>query len=230
FAPVADGQPVEVDAVLAKELLGRDARGSGRLPEERHTLHRSSLVAGGLECKIAALERVARPVTADLGLRNARLVYDNGRIVDGGLVCEDGAVAAIFEGDPPAGLGSVEEIDAGGRYVLPGLIDPHVQLYATERFGHYATETRSAAIGGVTTIIKMHRDLAGYEAPSVLDEIAGAENRAHVDFAFHLAVMTDDQIAAIPEYARELGVESFKFFTAYKGEEGAPLGIQGLDD
>ena len=169
-------------------------------------------------------------MTADLVLRNARLVYDNGRIVDGGLICEDGTIAAVFEGDPPGGPGSAEEIDAGGRYVLPGLIDPHVQLYAAERFGHYATETQSAAIGGVTTIIKMHRDLAGYDAPSILDEIAGAESRAHVDFAFHLAVMTDDQIAAIPEYARQFGVESFKFFTAYKGEEGTPLGIQGLDD
>jgi hypothetical protein len=44
LAGVADVQRLEGDAVLAKELLGRDARGSGRLPEERQTLHRSSLV------------------------------------------------------------------------------------------------------------------------------------------------------------------------------------------
>jgi len=43
LAGVADVQRLEVDALLAKELLGRDARGSGRLPEERHTLHRSRL-------------------------------------------------------------------------------------------------------------------------------------------------------------------------------------------
>jgi dihydroorotase-like cyclic amidohydrolase len=42
--------------------------------------------------------------------------------------------------------------------------------------------------------------------------------------------MTDDQIAAIPRYADELAIRSFKFFTAYKGEEGAPLGISGVDD
>jgi dihydropyrimidinase len=169
-------------------------------------------------------------VTADLVLRNGRLVYDGGRIVEGGLVCEDGTITAVFEGAPPAGLEGAAEIDAGGHHVLPGLIDPHVQLYPAGRFEHYATETRSAAIGGVSTIVKMHRDLAGYDAASLDDEIAGAESRAHVDFAFHLAIMTDEQIASIPEYARELGIDSFKFFTAYKGEEGAPLGIQGLDD
>jgi dihydropyrimidinase len=169
-------------------------------------------------------------VTADLVLRNARLVYDGGRIVEGGLVCEDGTITVVFEGVSPAGPEGAEEIDAGGRYILPGLIDPHVQLYPAEGFAHYATETRSAAIGGVTSIVKMHRDLAGYDAASLLEEIAGAESRAYVDFAFHLAVMTDDQIASIPEYSRELGIDSFKFFTAYKGEEGAPLGIQGLDD
>jgi dihydropyrimidinase len=169
-------------------------------------------------------------LTAPLVLRNGRLVYADGRIVEGGLVCEDGSIVAVFAGDPPSGWTAAEEIDAGGRHVLPGVIDPHVQLYPVERFGHYATETRSAAIGGVTTIVKMHRDLAGYDTASFFDEVAGAESRAFVDFCFHLAVMTDDQIAAIPRYADELAIRSFKFFTAYKGEEGAPLGISGVDD
>ena len=157
-------------------------------------------------------------------------MYADGRVVDGGLVAEDGAIVAVFEGDPASGWPGAEEIDAGGRHVLPGVIDPHVQLYPAENFGHYATETRSAALGGVTTIVKMHRDLAGYDAASFFEELIGSESRAYVDFSFHLAVMTDDQIAAIPRYADEFAVSSFKFFTAYKGEEGAPLGISGLDD
>ncbi len=169
-------------------------------------------------------------LSAPLVLRNGRLVYADGRIVDGGLVCEDGAIVAVFTGEPPTRWARAEEIDAGGRHVLPGAIDPHVQLYAAEQFVHYATETRSAAIGGVTTIVKMHRDLAGYDTATFFEEIAGAESRAYVDFCFHLAVMTDDQIASIPRYADDFGVRSFKFFTAYKGKEGAPLGISGLDD
>ena len=114
--------------------------------------------------------------------------------------------------------------------MISGVIDPHVQLYPAPEFAHYATETRSAALGGVTTILKMHRDLEGYDRVAFWDEIEGAEGRAHIDFGFHLAVMSDDQIAAIPDYAHELELTSFKLFTAYRGEEGYRLAIQGVDD
>ena len=146
--------------MLAKELLGRRARRSGRLPEERDRHHLRQLKGfhgPGIPYTIALL-------ASALVLRNGRLVYADGRVVDGGLVAEDGAIVAVFEGDPASGWPGAEEIDAGGRHVLPGVIDPHVQLYPAENFGHYATETRSAALGGVTTIVKMHRDLAGYDA------------------------------------------------------------------
>jgi dihydropyrimidinase len=164
-----------------------------------------------------------------LQIRNARLLYADGTVVDGGLIARDGVIAQVFAGDEPA-LPGAEVIDAAGRCVLPGLVDPHVQLYPQEEWAHYGTETRSAAIGGVTTIVKMHRDLAGYDHDSFWQEIAGAERRAHIDFAFHLAVMTDDQIAAIPGFARDFELTSFKLFTAYKGEEGTKIGIQGVDD
>ena len=78
--------------------------------------------------------------------------------------------------------------------------------------------------------MKMHRDLDGYPEGELQAELDGAESRAHVDFAFHLAVMTDAQIAAIPDYAEAFGLTSFKLFTAYKGEEGTRIGIQGVDD
>ncbi|MFQ5426597.1 MAG: dihydroorotase family protein [Gaiellales bacterium] len=164
-----------------------------------------------------------------LALTNARLVYADGALIEGGLIARDGSIVAVFAGDPPSAPAG-EVIDAGGRYVLPGAIDPHVQLYPLDDHAHYANETGSAAIGGVTTIIKMHRDLSGYPTDAFRNEIAGAERRAHIDFCFHLAVMTDDQIASIPSFAAEFELTSFKLFTAYKGEEGYQIGIQGVDD
>ncbi len=166
----------------------------------------------------------------DLVLRNARLVYAEGEIVAGGLVASGGVISEVFAGDGPSAASGVREVDAAGRHVLPGLIDPHVQLIPDPDFAQYATETRSAALGGVTTIVKMHRDLEGYPADPFWEEVAGAERRAHVDFSFHLAVMTDEQIVAIPDYARDLELTSFKLFMAYRGEEGYRLGIQGVDD
>lgn len=167
---------------------------------------------------------------SDLLLRNARLVYADGRVIEGGLRCEAGVISEVFAGDPRSSGDAVAELDAGGRYVLPGAIDPHVQLYPVEDYGHYASETRSAAIGGVTTILKMHRDLAGYPREEFFAEVEGAQRRAHVDFGFHLAIMTAQQVEEIPRYAQELELCSFKLFMAYKGEEGYRIGIQGIDD
>ena len=165
-----------------------------------------------------------------LVLVNARLVYADGQVVQGGLVACDGVISGVFSGEPSAVPDGADVIDAGGRHVLPGLVDPHVQLYPQPDFAHYATETGSAALGGVTTIVKMHRDLDGYPEDELQAELDGAESRSHVDFAFHLAVMTDVQIAAIPDYAEAFSLTSFKLFTAYKGEEGMRIGIQGVDD
>ena len=138
-------------------------------------------------------------------------------------------IETAFAGEPPRGLDG-HELDAGGRAVLPGLIDPHVQLLAADDDAHYATETASAALGGVTTILKMHRDLEGYDVAGLAAEVARAERRAHVDFAFHLALMTAAQVRSIPRYAGAFATSSFKLFMAYKGEEGHRIGIQGVDD
>lgn len=167
---------------------------------------------------------------ADLVIRNGRFVYADGRVVEGDLHAVGGTVAAVTaRGAHPASVGS-EEVDAEGRYVLPGAIDPHVQFPPVGDFDHYATETRSAALGGVTTVLKMHRDLGGYDAAWFREELAGAERRAHIDFAFHLALMDDDQIARTAEYAAEFETSSFKLFIAYKGEEGRERNIGSVDD
>ena len=76
----------------------------------------------------------------------------------------------------------------------------------------------------------MHRDLDGYEADTFEAEIAGAESRAQIDFCFHLALMTAEQIARAREFAAAFSITSFKLFMAYKGEEGHQINIQGVDD
>ena len=167
---------------------------------------------------------------SELVLCNARLVYADGSTIDGGLVARDGTIVEVFDGEASDASEGAEVLDAEGRYVVPGAIDPHVQLYAAPEYAHYATETRSAAIGGVTTILKMHRDLEGYEREAFWAEVEAAERRAHIDFGFHVMVMSDEQIASIPDYARDFELTSFKALMAYKGEEGYRLGIQGIDD
>lgn len=181
-------------------------------------------------------EAAAAPtVGGNLRLRNARLVYADGMVIAGGLDVRDGVITRVVGGDGEEEPGEARgeglvEIDAGGRHVLPGVIDPHVQLYHQPGFAEYATETRSAALGGVTTILKMHRDMEGYDEEGFWADVGHAEARAHVDFAFHLALMSERQVASVVEYARTLKLTSFKMFMAYKGEEGHAIGIQGIDD
>ena len=180
-----------------------------------------------------AVERDHRAASegGSLRLHNARLVHADGRVIAGGLDIERGRIVRVFAGASGAGADpAVAQIDAGGRFVLPGLIDPHVQLYPRPQRAEYATETRSAALGGVTTIVKMHRDLAGYDPGAFWSEVADAEAVACVDFAYHLALMTEEQVRRAAEYAAAFELSSFKLFTAYKGEEGAAIGIQGIDD
>jgi dihydropyrimidinase len=177
----------------------------------------------------------AGPAGGNLRLRNARLVYADDTVISGGLNVRDGVITRVFSGDGDDAFGETGgkdpiEIDAGGRYVLPGVIDPHVQLHHRPGFAEYAAETRSAALGGVTTIMKMHRDLEGYGEDEFWAEVSHAEERAYVDFAFHLALMSERQVANAAEYARTLKLSSFKMFMAYKGAEGLAIGIQGIDD
>ena len=109
--------------------------------------------------------------------------------------------------------GARETIDAGGRIVLPGVVDPHVHFYG-EGIGEYS---RLAARGGVTTFIGMIRGAPERPLADVIQEhrVAGLA-QAVTDFAFHVVLYdreeTIGQIAALAAS----GCRSFKMFMAYK--------------
>ncbi|HXW05613.1 MAG TPA: hypothetical protein VD833_10310, partial [Vicinamibacterales bacterium] len=64
-------------------------------------------------------------MTADLFIRDARVVRPDA-LVDCGLVIREGRVVAVLA--PGETAGARRTLDAGGRPVLPGLIDTHVHL------------------------------------------------------------------------------------------------------
>ena len=113
-------------------------------------------------------------------------------------------------------------IDAGGKYVFPGFIDPHVHIYlpfmSTFAKDTHATASVAALVGGTTAYIEMccpsrHDDaLAGYE----LWKQKAAGNSA-CDYTFHMSVSkfgaeTEGQLREIVKD----GISSFKVFLAYK--------------
>jgi dihydropyrimidinase len=119
-----------------------------------------------------------------------------------------------------------EVVNAAGKFLFPGFIDPHVHVYLPF-MGTYAKDTwetasRAALVGGTTTLIEMicpgkaDEPLAAFET-----WLAKARGVASCDYTYHMGVTRFDD-AAEAQF-REIvarGVRSFKVFLAYKGALG----------
>ena len=156
-------------------------------------------------------------------IKNGEIVTPDARYV-ADVWCEGESITRIDRDiPPPAGA---EVIDATGKYVFPGFIDPHTHIYlpfmGTFSRDTYETASRAALVGGTTTIFDMccpsraEEPMAGFETWR-----AQSEGRSACDYSFHMGVTKFD--AASEAQLREIvarGVASFKIFLAYKGAFG----------
>ncbi len=144
------------------------------------------------------------------------------------IAIQGGKIAALL--DPSLAAEAAETIDAAGNIVFPGAIDPHEHIgFVGRPLTEIATETRSAAIGGVTTVIMYHLKSEPYDA-SFADLQAHIQRLAHVDVAAHFGAYVDQHIQEMGHYIRDFGVSSFKFFMHFKGEEAAKRGLTNIDE
>lgn len=171
----------------------------------------------------------------DLIVKNGKLVIPNSGIIEGTIGVKDGKVNAILA--PSEKVSAQKEIDAAGKYILPGGIDPHSHPgYPGGSFTEaMETESASAAFGGITTPIYFWRQYG--KVPTPYDEfwsvIGETQAKSYVDFALHLMISTKPQAEPnqYRKYVEEFGVKSFKYSLAYKGAEGSALGITNeVDD
>ncbi|HLJ60036.1 MAG TPA: amidohydrolase family protein [bacterium] len=149
-------------------------------------------------------------VTPERGVRREDLLIKDGKVV--GLLLDS------------SGVDAAEVIDANGRHVLPGAIEPHVHIgIYTPSDGEWYSETCAAACGGVTTLINyfFHKDSYLQSWPP---ELAIAERQAVVDFACHFGILTEQHVAEMATYIREFEVTSFKFTGHWKGFEKQRIG------
>jgi dihydropyrimidinase len=150
--------------------------------------------------------------------------------INGGLVVTPGGSARICIGVADGRIETLgieplearETIDASGKVVLPGGIDPHVHFRMYQRevvtSDDYASGSISAACGGVTTYIDFAVQPSGSSAVDAFKErLEEARGVSAIDFAFHSALTTptDRTLAEISELVA-LGVRSFKFFMTYR--------------
>jgi dihydroorotase len=129
-------------------------------------------------------------------IKNARLVSD-GRVQEGDLRIREGRIDAIA-GELPTPPG-VRELDAGGGYLLPGMIDDQVH-FREPGFEHkatIATESRAALAGGITSYLEMPNcNPQTVTAQALADKHARAASRSLANYGFYFGA-TNDNLEAI---------------------------------
>src|SRR6187401_1373250 len=155
------------------------------------------------------------------------LLIKNGRIItaDADYVADifiDGEVVHTIGKNLP--VNADEIIDATGKLIFPGGIDPHVHLdmpfMGTFSSDNYETGTRAALFGGTTMVIDFILQKQGYSLRSALEEWRSRSDGNTVgDYSFHMAVtdFNENTKAEIGEMVEKEGITSFKTFMAYKG-------------
>jgi dihydropyrimidinase len=154
----------------------------------------------------------------DLVIRNAR-VATAADVFESDIGVKDGTIAALARGLPRG----KQEIDAAGRWVLPGGIDGHCHFDQPMTDGSkmaddFYTGTLSAACGGTTTIIPFACQLKGQSLQAAVDDYhQRAEGKAVIDYAFHMIVADPTERVLKEELPRLIanGYTSFKIYMTY---------------
>lgn len=155
------------------------------------------------------------------------ILITNGRII---TADEDYTADIFVEGETVSLIGknlqvkADKTIDASGRLVIPGGIDPHVHLdmpfMGTFSSDDYTSGTSAALFGGTTMVIDFVLQTQGKSLYHALEAWQGRSNgKATCDYSFHMAVtdFNENTKAEITKMVNEEGITSFKTFMAYKG-------------
>ncbi len=105
--------------------------------------------------------------------------------------------------------------------MLPGVLDSHTHWgYRGDFAVQCASDSRAAAIGGVTTALLLHR-----VPPGGFDEVRRlGETHSAIDFIVSPAIWNEATASAVDDLVERSGCTSFKFYLAYRKIPGAPPG------
>jgi dihydropyrimidinase len=156
----------------------------------------------------------------DILVRHGSLVSPDSTI-PADLAIKDGKILAV--GAWGSLGGAKTEVDAEGKLVMPGLVDPHVHISHPFRDGvsmdDFYSATVAAAYGGTTTVIdfaiQWDRSLALRDCIDL--RRSQADGRVVIDYALHACPTksTEETLTEVPELIRS-GVPSFKIYMIYR--------------
>jgi len=162
----------------------------------------------------------------DLLLRDGLLVIPDVGTMRGSLGVHDGRIAALLA--PDADMPAERVVDCRDRWIMPGVIDPHVHFGFGSPETDFTTESRSAAIGGVTSALSFYRTADFRTAFDAYRERAAAQSC--IDFGLHFGITSHLHVETLAECSRRFGVTSYKLYLMYKGAAGLAQGFTEIDD
>ncbi|HVX03316.1 MAG TPA: amidohydrolase family protein [Nitrososphaera sp.] len=146
--------------------------------------------------------------SCDTLITNASAIIPKVGVVECDIAIEDGRIKTL---KPSQNVSASRKINAAGKYVLPGAIDPHVHYGVYTPIDEAAsTESRSAAVGGVTTMMRMLRLYDG-DYRSVERQLQASMGAHFIDYAIHASILRKEQVKDIP-YLKNKGINSLKIY------------------
>ncbi|XP_037817309.1 dihydropyrimidinase-like [Lucilia sericata] len=179
---------------------------------------------------MSASPKPVKKVPIHLQSAQNRVYIKNGQIVNhdksfpADVYIEDGIIKFVGPASEINIPGGVRVVDASGKLILPGGVDPHTHFQT--KFDGFVTVddfysgTKAAIAGGTTTIIDFVLPEKGESLVEAYDRYRSmADPKVCCDFGFHIGLTwwsksVSDEMKIMCE---ELGINSFKMFMAYKG-------------
>ena len=130
-------------------------------------------------------------------------------IVQLDILVEDGKIKDLRKDS--TNVSASKRINASGRYVIPGVIDPHSHYGVFTPIEQAArTESKSAAIGGITSVIRMLRLDGSYR--KLNEQLESSAKNHYIDHSVHASILTSEQVRDIPFLTKDMNVNSFKIY------------------
>ena len=153
-------------------------------------------------------------MTYDTVITDSHVMLPTG-ITEKNIIIDEGKIVG-FTTDIPA---CDKKVNGAGLVSVPGPIDTHVHYGVYSPINKAAkTESHAAAIGGVTTMMRMLR-LENSFTNSLQSQLDAASENHYIDYAIHASIFTTQQINEM-DYCVKKGITSFKIYMNLGGEVG----------
>ncbi|WP_420544530.1 dihydroorotase [Nitrosopumilus sp.] len=153
-------------------------------------------------------------MTFDTIITDSHIILPSG-LIDKNIVIDDGKIVK-FTNDMPA---CDHKINGNGLVSIPGAIDTHVHYGVYSPINQAAkTESHAAAIGGITTMMRMLR-LGEKFSESLQPQLDAASQNHYVDYTIHASIFTPEQISEMNLCVKNK-ITSFKIYMNLGGEVG----------